>query len=263
MFSQPDQIISNIWQQFQLENPFDRIFSLGDTDINIRLIDQEILLSVSKNGENDKCTWQRWQQPFKKSSILFSPIVPNRPLSVKLDTPLTLTYSENLTVYIQIPVWISLQLVSGIHNIKLLEIPSTTLSGTWFGTLTEGQLCYSLASSAHTSMSLLEDQPNLTTCSLVLKNSSKENFIIDRVLLHTEYLSLFLDETRLWTDTASFTVFGKENDNQLRFSGKAPGFIKSAKLITKPSQVLKKPLTEMIFANIKDLALSGVYAKEG
>jgi hypothetical protein len=132
--------------------------------------------------------------------IRLRPLLADRPLVVGPEAPFLLPPGEETTVYVSMPVWVVVE-VGGPHT-PLLETPSHRLSDTWFGPTTrEGELCYSLRTSARLTLDALPIRPHRAIAVTRIHNRATTVLEVDRFTLPAPNMSLFVDSSGgLWTE---------------------------------------------------------------
>ncbi len=136
-------------------------------------------------------------------TIRMTPRLPDRPVVVRPFSPLTITANTKVTLYVTTPIWLGLEL-SG-HLCK--ELPVQPLSDTWMGDLTgKGELCYGSKTHARLNKNLLSKVPHRVLTPIVLHNKSTTDSKLERLSIPMPYLSVFLIDNQLTTETLKFTM---------------------------------------------------------
>lgn len=145
---------------------------------------------------------QRFAFKETPSTLTLTPILADRPLVARTETPLILPSGEEMVVYVSTPVWVKL----GVAATDLLEVTSYRPSDTWFGPTTGGgELCYGLRSRARVERSQLEEHPARAVTALTMRNHSSKPLAFDRLKLPVQHLELHSTEDfGFWT--SSLTV---------------------------------------------------------
>jgi len=94
-------------------------------------------LSVSRCREMADLEWTRWMINERVDEIKLHPCMPDRPVIVRPEMPISLLPKQSVQFFIGVPIWIGISLDDRFHNIT--EIPSMILSNSWFGPTTEGE----------------------------------------------------------------------------------------------------------------------------
>lgn len=265
-----NKINKNIWGQFPLEvNKLMKI-KIADLTLYLMLLKKDIKIAYVYTNDktssyiikktNEPLDWKRWPLKGELTNIKISPALPDRPLLVKSESALNLPVNFESLVYIRFPVSIKITTIYKNKSEDLIELPTVKLSNTWFGSFKEGEVCYSLSSGIRTEIEPDSKRPFMAICPFTLKNKADEHLEIDRICLRSDYLSLFQDETQLWTDELAITYKGKHEISQVLFSGKKPVSAGKCIMVTEPRTVLKKSLNASSFSTIKDLAGAGLFS---
>ncbi len=131
-----------------------------------------------------------------------------------------------------------------------------TLSDTWFGTLTDGELCYWLPTQARRSVTPEIFEPYLAICPLQLENRSHGDLDVIKIALRVSHLSIFQDEGRLWADGTRVRYRGDEEGSDIDMQRRAPDEAPGAELVMPPRTPVSRGLRTRTFARLK--ALSGL-----
>lgn len=204
---------------------------LGDLTVYLRRTGHDWLLASERNGGTDQdwryenCegvdysafTWKRWAFHQEDEEVALRPVLPDRPLVVRPQSPLTLAPKNEVLFFVSIPMWIQISL--GRKNPLVIEsIPTTVLSNTWFGLPTEGELCYALKSGASRTLAQSNPALNRMICPLLLRNVSPEPLPVTKLSLPTAFFSVYRGKTRFWTNEMVLSYHGHN-----RFGGVHPG----------------------------------------
>lgn len=153
--------------------------------------------------------------------LLFSPILPARPLAIHFPEPRRLEPNEKLTLNLRLPMEIQIDATNtNAANRNLLEVPIEALSKTWYGpSPLHGEVALAAfdSGSASATRPIVVDsfaglQPRLDQAGTIaiIKNSSATAKDLERILIPCGRLSLFhSSQTGFWTDT--MTVDLREN----------------------------------------------------
>jgi hypothetical protein len=128
------------------------------------------------------------------------PLLADRSVVSRPETPFYIPAGEELTLYISSPLWV--RVMVGEPPTMLQELPIYRPSDTWFGPSTrEGELCY--ASRTHCRLRL-EDvpfRPHRAVTPVLIRNRGERELHLERLSLPVPYLSLYRDaDGRLWTE---------------------------------------------------------------
>lgn len=260
-----------IWTEYEppLEKPL--FWQIGSLRVWCIREGQELRLAWSRsvsetasmqNPEQapEDLTWQRWAFRQKNPKIRLAPAFPDRPVVVKPESPLRIAEDATTRIYVRIPIWLQVILVSKPPAV-LLDIPVVTMSKTWFGTFMDGELCYWLSSGARRQVKPDSDRPFLTVCPIQLIDKSPEDLNVEKICLRVGGLSLFHDGQQLWSDDTRIIYKGLSEVSQVDVGGVAPDESRSAKLMAAPREPLKKSIPAKTFASLKDLPGLGLFTR--
>lgn len=262
------KISKTIWGEHDLSDEKMCSFSIGDLQFWCQRIKSEIRLAHSRRSADEanetesenppeNITWSRWALKKEYAKIRISPIFPDRPIVVKPESPFKINLKAQAKIYIRVPIWIKIELTNRDSTV-LFELPTVTLSNTWFGSFADGELCYWISSGTRLEIEPDPDRPYLAICPIVLFNYSESDLKVEKICLRVSNLSLFFDETQLWADETTITYKGEDATSQIDFSGKSPSEALKAGLLCPPRIPAKKGLVAQTFASLKDLPGIGI-----
>jgi len=259
-----EQLIKAEWSQ--LEIPMDQLirWEIGDLIIWCKHIHNEIQITHHISNLKEKPSkpssetiWSRWTIKKENPKLRFTPIYPNRPIVVKPESTFRLTKGAQVRVYVRIPIWVQIVLASH-KTIQLIELPSVTLSNTWFGTFFDGELCYWISSGIWQRIEIDKKRPYLSICPLRLVNKADEDLVVEKSCLRINNLSIFSEEDQLWGDETQIIYEGENQINQVSVSGVPPAEAPRASLLSPPRNPAKKSLAAKTFASIKEFPGLGI-----
>lgn len=216
---------------------------------------QTVKTDSSRLKEPEASEWTRYVLPEKGNIIELQPTTPDRSVVVRPLNPFKVFPGAEATVYTSIPAWAVVKLPQKKGRI-LTELPLVTLSETWFGVPTNGELCY-----AAVTRGLRSFQPELVNsyriiCQLDVKNRSNEELHVDKFCFRVGHLSLFKnDDDRLWADVTRIVYEGSEQHSTITMTGRCPSIANGARLITEPREAQKKGIRKKTFQLMKDLGI--------
>ncbi len=204
-------------------------------------------------GPIEEDDWVRLALEEKFEAVRLSPRLPDRPVVAQPETPLEMRPGSKISLYIRCPLRVRIDLV-GKQEMSVGEVPSVLLSNTWFGSLTEGELCYWISSSAARQIEPDPWQPPyLAICSVTIHNHSEDDLKVERICMRVNNLALFEHQGQLWSDVMEAHYRGGPEISEVRPTGRVPSNASGAKKICPPRQPLKEALVAKTFRTLRSL----------
>ena len=135
--------------------------------------------------------------------------------------------------YVGIPLSIEAAVKSGDGWNRLCDFPSMKLSLTWFGTIEEGELCYSMRTFAHVNPDDLLPHENRCICPVQVKNRSSEVLSFERICVRCDYLNVYRGEKRLWSNPVRLSYRGRQEWSRIVYGTDCPVDVGCNELIAK------------------------------
>jgi len=231
-----------------------------DVTLPGRVMEPATLRSPARSGsgggeapdppEEGDAEWTRWALPRERSGIRLTPVFPDRPLVVEPEQPFHLVQGARARVYIRVPLWVRVELPDP-GTTTLTEIPTTLLSDTWFGEVTEGELAYYLPTSARRSLSPELFEPDRVICPLQLSNRSAEPLAVEKIALRVSHLSVYRRGRELWANETRVRYEGEAVGSSIEMSPTAPEEAPDAERMSQPRQPLERSFTARTFSRLK------------
>lgn len=249
MFS--DQM--SLWEPFALPEDTPVLRRIGP--VSVWLLRKAGELWIQAVPSSDSATpdappsdgiWKRWALRNGDHSARLRPILPDRSIIVKPEYEIHLLKGSHVRTYTRVPIWIGIEVI-GETTVLITEIPAQVLSNTWFGSFTDGELCYWLATSARRSMPLELIQPHHAVCIMDIRNLSDNDLKVDKICLRVERMSLFEHAGHLWADDTEITYEGDDDAAQIKNDGLPPVEVKDAVKVNDPRHPHKRGLAERAF----------------
>lgn len=204
-------------------------------------------------------TWQRFAFPAPPEELDFVPTTPDRPLILATSTALNLRPGARVRILVALPAWVSIRgPARGEVPDVLQEVPTVTLSSTWFGIFLEGEMCYWLPTAACPDVEDVPVAPHLITCPIQIVNRSDEALHVDKICLRSIHASVFLHEGRLWTDENRINYLGGGDFSRISWSGKPPPEAAGAARLAEPREVARTGLTAWTFERLREIPGWGI-----
>lgn len=148
----------------------------------------------------EKIAWRRFAVPPEMTVLRVRPATPDRSLVVRPADSLSILAGHATDLFVSVPLSWRVELGRSRDSMTILdEVPSVTLTKSWFGENTGGEPCYALKTRAlHV---LGDERANRFYCRVHLKNDGALPFVLERFCLQTPALALYAaDNGRLWTN---------------------------------------------------------------
>ncbi|MEM5948247.1 DUF432 domain-containing protein [Spirochaetia bacterium 38H-sp] len=144
--------------------------------------------------------------------ISIKPQLPDRPIAVNLSTELRIQANYKATVYVQIPLWMQLAIMSDAGTVKLTELPSSVLSNTWLGTSETGFIAYSYKSDVFTEKKPpLKYQETYFAVPVSIDNKKSEIIVVEKLTVPTQYLFLYKKDSLYKTQPVNI-IYKKDTE---------------------------------------------------
>lgn len=197
-------------------------------------------------------SYTRWILNSEVDCVHFQPKLPDRPIIVRPETPMCLMPKQSVKLFINIPIWLTV--VFGERMQEALEIPTQILSNSWFGPLSEGELCYAVKTTARLHHEELAPSVQRAVFPLEIKNASSEKLNFERLCLRPQYLSIFRGSTRLWTGKGRISYRGEENWSRLIYASGPPDFDQADERVGKARETMERSVLHKTFDTLKQKA---------
>jgi hypothetical protein len=170
------------------------------------------------------------------------PVMMDRPVILRPDRALVLLPGERARFFISLPVWFRLlvgKTAAAESNRQLQEFPIAPMANAWFGDPVSGKLCYFLAARLYPDFGQIPFSSVHAVCPLWISNESDRELSFDRICLHTEFLSIYRGESRLWTNEVSVVFRGPDHETRLQPSKLAPAHDGKTALVAGSRQLVE------------------------
>jgi hypothetical protein len=183
-------------------------------------------------------------------TLTVSPLLADRPVVVRPETPLYVPSGEDITLYVSTPLWLKLAVDS--PALLLAERPVQRPSDTWFGPSTlVGELCYASRTSGRLRLPELPQRPHRAVTPVRIRNLAKDALLLQRVKVPVQYLTLYRSQVGgLWTQTATLV---REQDGDLaalQLGRRAPSEATGARQLVPPRQQAESNLALRAFSRL-------------
>lgn len=249
----PDQF----WGDFTLEQDATITRDIGNLSLRLRSNANEIwvasrdMTTVRNKKISDKdFVWSRWVMKDEHTALQLAPQTPDRPVIVVPEYTFRLVPGATARIYVRIPLWVAI-LYSDSR--VLTEIPTVTLTKTWFGGPAEGELCYGISTTARRTIIRKDIQSHQMVCTITVSNKSDEDLQVEKILFRVERLTIFQKDDCFWSDETEIVYHGGKHHSDIIMTGRVPDEVKEAKKKMGPRNPVKKSFTVRTFQILKDL----------
>ena len=173
------------WEPFKIERGKEYHWQIGPLKMWLKKIEDEWLVA-SEQSPNDLESeeivianlsekpetpeWTRFVCAGPDTMQLL-PALPDRAVVVGSEMAVKILQENSALFFVTIPVWVCVY-AGDKKETMLTEIPTVSLSNTWFGDPMTGELCYSLQSRAGMDIKHIPLSPHKAVCPVLLVNSS-------------------------------------------------------------------------------------------
>jgi len=238
------------WGEFTFSLQQQQCWRIGERTIILKRLENEWnswnLETVTENDEamivgdldDDYCIEQakfgRYLQQGTSEKVQILPLLADRSVVARPDTPLTLLAGEKARLYVSTPVWFSAKLLP--KGECLLDLPFWRPSDSWFGPSTRvGQICYAKYTAARIELSNIEKRPHRAITPITVINNHDQSLTIERINVPVTLLHLYADEEQqLWTTGISVHRGSHVDNVELHLDKHAPVEALSSTLISNP-----------------------------
>lgn len=187
-------------------------------------------------AQPETATRLRFAAQDEEDALFIGPLLADRPVVARPETPFHLLGRHETTIYLSQPVWVRLE--AGDPPGTLVVLPTFVLKDTWFGpSPREGELCYATRTAARLDLDDFRFRPARAVTEVRIRNRAAATLAFERVNLPTPSLSLFHDRHgRLWTESVTVERPEAGDTAHIRIGGAPPAAAESAVLLAKPRQ---------------------------
>ncbi|MEH6596733.1 MAG: hypothetical protein V7736_14435 [Colwellia polaris] len=238
------------WGEFSFSLKQQRCWRLGERSIVLQRFENEWnSWNLESDIENDEtmffgelaenCCFEqakfgRYLQQNTSEKVQVLPLLADRSVVARPDTPLTLLAGEKARLYVSTPVWFSAKLLP--KGEKLLDLPFWRPSDSWFGPSTRvGQICYAKYTAARIQLANIDKRAHRAITPITVINNHSESLTIERINVPVTLLHLYADEeNQLWTTGISVHRGSHVDNVELHLDKHAPIEAVSSVLVSSP-----------------------------
>ena len=247
------------WGRHTLPEIGEKSFRIGPRHLRMIFRDGEIRIAVQDEPgpARPDTVWSRWATPGGEREVMLQPVFPDRAVVLEPEQPFHLLPRASARIYVRVPLSIRFQLpVAGPPEANLLldEIPTVSLSDTWWGGMAEGELAYWLTTTARREMRPELFQPHLAVCPLFVTNGAASDLRIEKLSLRVAHLSLFARGGELWSDECRVSWQGDGEESRVDVSGQPPAEAPNAERVAAPRTPVQRGLRARTFGRLASLS---------
>lgn len=172
-------------------------------------------------AEPENMEWERWLCKDTGKVVQLCPMMPDRPVVVRPALPIHIVHGQEKQFFVSIPLWIGV-MAGKTKTLSIGEKPSRPLSNTWFGEPVQGELCYSLNTSACGRIDAVEPKPLTAVCPIVVRNESRKPLNFERLCIRGEHLGIYEYGDSFITSQINVIYQGGLDFSKIRYGKKRP-----------------------------------------
>ncbi len=198
--------------------------------------------------------WERWATAGPVGRVDLHPVLPPRSIVLQPERVFRLSRGAGARVYVRVPLSIQVR-VPGLQGALLEEIPTVTMSDTWWGDPMRGELAFWLPTTARRAMRAELFLPHLAVAPVQLWNRSQQDLRVEKLLLKVEHLALYEESPgRIWTDVATVRYQGESEESLIEKGGGPPEEAPEAHQVAEPRVTAPSGLRAWTFDRIRSFS---------
>lgn len=204
----------------------------------------------------DDAQWGRWALPRSQRHLRISPVFPDRHLVVKPEHAFTLMRRASARIYLRVPIWVRVESTDrpGGPRALITEIPTVSLSETWWGDFRDGELAYWLVTKGRTQLTPDLFDAHLVITTVQADNLSEDDLQVEKLSLRAEHLSIYEKDGWLWAEEVRVEYHGEDDGTEIHMDDLPPSEAAGARELS-PARVQGRSFKARTFARLR--ALSG------
>lgn len=250
------------WGEYELDEEREREIEIGPLTLRVRFTGNEVWLShesedeeqgtETRPGDGNEFEWSRWAVPEGARALRLTPVFPDRPIVARPEHAFHLVRGAKVGIYVRVPLRVRVELPEP-DAVTLVEIPTHTLSDTWFGDFMDGELMYYLPTTARRRVRPEHFEAHLAVCPVRLSNASTDDLSVEKIAFRVAHLSLFARERELWADETIVRYRSAEEGSDIQMSGRPPPEAPDAELVSPPREPTVRGFRARTFARLMGL----------
>jgi len=215
----------------------------GDDPLDDRLAIERDEREAPSGAEHARFGFQ--QEPAR---VRLTPVLADRPVVLRPETPLFIPAGETVDVYASTPMFARIDFDE--DDVVELEVPTYRMSDTWFGPTTgDGELCYASRTHAQLAHDLIRRRPHRAITQITVKNGDAHRLHVERLKLPVQYLSVFrAADGGLWTEALTFSRAADSDNAQVSVKRTPPDVAGAVEKLCPPRRTEQNPVVRVFDA---------------
>jgi len=185
--------------------------------------------------------------------LTLEPALPDRPVLIRPRSPIVILPGRWGRFYFSVPLWLRFVSESEGKQVTMTELPSQSLSSTWFGDMQTGELCYAIDSRLLRSAPDEDDDEAFARCEVEIRNSSPDKLQFERISVHVQYMNLYSSNGRFWSNKVEVLFKGADQVSQLSYRPDPPEQLTRPTKVCEPREVLDRNIFKRSFNLIREI----------
>jgi len=186
---------------------------------------------------------------FKEAPMEFflRPALPQRPVVVTPNCSSVIPPEEVASFFVLLPANIEIVVSASGREVVLGSVPSRVLSETWFGSPTEGELCYSLPFNAEKDLENLNPKPHHIVWPVEILNRSSEELRFEKLCLRPQFVGLYSGDTHIWSSPVHIIRESSFKGSTVKYDKNPPPHELDLMELSKPQKREDRILSRLTF----------------
>jgi hypothetical protein len=254
------------WSEFKFDIPVCRRYQIGPLKMWIQGDDRKWMVSYIHKPEEKNCLelgieeekpddvqWTQMIISKPSNSLRFLPIMPDRPVVVRLRNPTKVKKNGECVLFVFIPVWVRICIGSDASG-GIQDLPSVMLSNTWFGDTISGELCYSLKIPSELALVIPSLGPHRVICPVRIRNCSDGDLLLERLCVHVDNLNIYRGAEGNWANEVDAEYNGEDQTCSISYKEEPPGFDKIESLLMVAREPVSTSLMQRTIGNLRAIS---------
>jgi hypothetical protein len=258
---------ATFWQAVPIETQATWRMRVGETTLWLYFREDELHVAAEREGPETAAPlplesvagsegdleWRRWVVGADVDRVRVLPLMPDRGVVVLPELPVTLPPKAKAEFFVRVPLWLRIQVLRGGEEITICDEPAVVLSNTWFGDPMQGELCYSMRTTARRHVEPDSVARHRAICPVTVHNDSSEQLPIERICVRLAHLQIFESDGDLWTGRVNAAFRGTAQASRLSYDHKAPSHAPGARLVMPERKPVQESMLRRTFVNLRSV----------